>query len=154
MNVSHSKYFKRDDLTCKFEDFFPHKLLVDKIIGSVNEIQKIHFFSIIPGLINLGNADRKIFQVLSTILLRISDKMKFEELIILTFFFTLVDYENATFYTKIIDVIKLHMMCIKNFLDGNENMKNLIGLIDTKLVDKLDNEVKKFLTLKIDFKEC
>ena len=68
--------------------------------------------------------------------------MKFEELIKLSFFFTLVDYENETLYKKIIDELKLQMMCIKNFLDGNENMKNMLGLIDTKLLDKLDNDVK------------
>jgi hypothetical protein len=90
----------------------------------------------------LGNADRKNYQVLSTVFLRMCEKVKFEYLITMTFFFTLVDYENETFYKKIIDEIKLQMMCIKNFMDGNENMKNLIGLIDTKLVDKLDNEVK------------
>ncbi len=58
------------------------------------------------------------------------------------FFFSLVDYENETLYKKIIDTLKLQMMCIKNYLDGNENMKNLLGIIDTKLLDKLDNEVR------------
>ncbi len=88
LNISHAKYFKKNDnVTCKFDDFFSHKLLVDKIIGSVNEIHKVHFFSIIPGLINLGNADRKVFEILSTVFLRICDKMKFDELIKLSFFF-------------------------------------------------------------------
>lgn len=125
--------------------------MIEKVIGSVNEIQKVHLFSILPGLINLGNADRKNFQLLSTVFLRICEKMKFEELIKLSFFFTLVDYENETLYKKIIDVLKLQIMCIKNFLDGNENMKNLLGIIDTKLLDKLDNEVnniKYFFTNK------
>lgn len=92
-------------------------------------------------MINIGNADKKNFQILSTVFLRFCEKLKFEELIKLSFFFTLVDYENETLFKKILDIIKLNIMCLKNFLDGNENMKNLIGLYDTKLVDKLENEV-------------
>ena len=70
--------------------------------------------------------------------------MKFEELINIAFFFSLADYENETLFKKILDVIKLQIMCIKNFSDGSNSMKNLLGIIDTKLVDKLENEVKNY----------
>ncbi len=114
---------------------------MDIIISSVNELQKIHLFSILPGMINIGNSSKHNYQILSTVFLRYCEKMKFQELTKLSFIFTLANYENEILFKKIIDVFKLQIMCIKNFLEGNENMKNLIGLIDIKLVDKIDNEV-------------
>ena len=59
---------------------------------------------------------------------------------VLRLFFSLADYENEILYKKIIDVIKMQILCIKNSLDGFVNMKNLMGILYTKLLDKLENE--------------
>lgn len=107
----------------------------------INEIKRKHLFSIVPGLLNIGSVDKKNFQILSTIFLRYSEKIKFEDLVKFGYFFSYADYDNIILYKKIIEILNNQMICIKNLLDGNEDMKNLIGLLDTNLVDKLEKDV-------------
>jgi len=130
-----------EHLTCKFSDFFNKSNLVNETFSKINEIKKKHLFSIIPGLLNIGFVDKKEIQILSTIFLRYSEKLNFEDVIKMGYFFSYSDYENITLYKKILDVMNTQMICIKNLLDGNEDMGNLIGILDTKLVDKLEKDV-------------
>lgn len=141
LTVSHSKYYNLEHLTCNFSDFFPKNIIIENIFKNLNEIQKWQLFSILSGVVNIGNPSKKNMQILSTIFLRHCERMSFEEILKSAFFFSLADYENEILYKKIIDVIKMQILCIKNSLDGFVNMKNLMGILDTKLLDKLENEV-------------
>lgn len=142
MHISNNKYYNFEGMTCKFSDFFPKKVMKDYILKHINDIEKIHLFSIISGMINMGIVDKSVFQYLSTVFLRHIENLQFEDLIKLGFFFTLADFDNETLYKKILDETKQYLICIKNFLDGNENMKNIIGIMDSKQINKLDLQVK------------
>ncbi len=142
-HLSHNKYFNVDHLNCKFTDFFNKNNLINETFAKINDIKIKHLYVILPGLINIGSVDKKEIQILSTIFLRYTEKLNFEDLIKMGYFFSIADYENILLYKKLLDVINTQMLCIKNLLDGNDDMRNLIGILDTNYVDNLEKNVIK-----------
>jgi hypothetical protein len=143
LNISNNSYYNstREELSFSFNDLFPN-IIIKHLNRFINDIKYKELFVIIPALINTNYVDNKNLHVLSTIYLKYVEKSKFKELIELNYLFAICNLESEIYWKKILDCLNLDLVCIKNYLEGNDNLENLIGFYDKKELTLLEKTVK------------
>lgn len=94
-------------------------------------------------MINCGYNDKKFLHLLSTVYLKYTEKEDLRNLNYMMYYFALLDLENPTFMKKSLEVLGLDLLCLKNYLEGNEDLSNLIGIHTKEFVTKLEDKYFK-----------
>lgn len=142
LDCSHKKYFNREELNFEFLELFRN--IFEFITPKINELKPNDIQIIIKAMLNISYNDKKLVHLLSTVYLKFSDKEDYKHFINMIYYFSVCDLENDTFYAKSLESMKFNLVCLKNYILGNESMDNLIGFYDKNLINILNTKVYKF----------
>lgn len=136
LDTSFPKYYNRPELSIKFTDLFMN--IFSYLNSEINSLKARDINYIIKGMINTGYNDKKFLHLLSTVYLKFSEKEEFSKFINIIYYFAVCDLENVIFGKKILDVLNLNLICLESYIDGNEELENLVGLYDRNFVKTLE----------------
>lgn len=115
----------------------------------INQLRPRDISIIIRAILGTGYNDKKFLHLLSTVYLKYTEKEEFQKLVSMIYYFAVCDLENSIFAKKALENLNLNLICIQNYLDGHENLENLIGLYDRHFIKIMnDNYMKNVETMK------
>jgi hypothetical protein len=85
--------------------------------------------------------DKKFIHLISTVYLKYSDTSDIKLLVANLYQFGLIDLEVEIFWSKVMDVLRVNIFCLKNYLQGYDNMDNMLGIFEKNYIDKLNKIV-------------
>jgi hypothetical protein len=139
IKLSNPKFYNRSELTIKYTDFFSNIFVY--ILADINNIPFRDYYFILECMVNLGNIDKKFIQILSTSFIKFESRVDMKSLINCLFLFAKIDLDSEIFWKKAVETIYLNTLCLNNYINGNENMDNLLGIYDRKFVNELNKIV-------------
>jgi hypothetical protein len=138
LDTSHKRYYNREEISFNFLELF--KNIFDFLLPKLNEFKSYDIQAILIAMLNISYNDKKFLNLLSTVYLKFSEKEEFRNFVNIVYYFTVCDLENDVFYAKTLETFKFNLLCLKNYILGNDSMDNLIGLYDKNLINILNNK--------------
>lgn len=133
--LSGPKFFHREELSLNFIDLFPQLYYFISKSEIINSLKEKEIYIILHSIANVKYPDKKLIHLMSTIYLKYAEKTDLKFFVRTLYLFALLDLDNEIFWQKSIDVLRLDVMCLKNFIF---QINNLEGLYEKSFIDKLN----------------
>jgi len=138
LDTSQKRYYNREELSFNFFELF--KNIFQYLPPKLNEFKSYDIQAILKAMLNISYNDKKFLNLLSTVYLKFSEKEEFRNFVNIVYYFSVCDLENDVFYAKTLETFKFNLLCLKNYILGNDSMDNLIGIYDKNLINLLNNK--------------
>jgi hypothetical protein len=141
LELSEPRFFNRPELSIYYSDFFNE--IIGYIMMNINELKFKNYQNLLNGMINLGISNKKFNQIICTNFLRHHEGIGFSEYIKYLNLFSRIDTDSEVFWKKCLETLNWNMLCLHNYLMGNDNMDNFIGIYDKQMITELNKRHMK-----------